>query len=204
MAREAIVPVVVLEDAAKAVQLAAALEAGGCGLIEITLRTPAALTAISEIGRQSAAIVGAGTVLNADQVRSAHAAGARFIVSPGFDLAVVETALSLGLLSIPGVCTASEIQSAWNHGIHLVKFFPAGACGGVATLRQLAGTFQDMRFMPTGGINETNLAEYLGIAAVTACGGTWLAPTDLIAAGNFAEITRRTTAACRIARALRQ
>ena len=204
IARDAIVPVVVLEDARKAVQVAAALEAGGCGLIEITLRTSAALAAITAIARQSAAIVGAGTVLNADQVRAAHAAGARFIVSPGLEPLVVETAQSLGLPVIPGICTASEVQSAWNLGLRVVKFFPASSAGGAAAVRQLSTTFRDMRFMPTGGINEGNLSEYLAIPAVIACGGTWLAAAELIAAGNFAEITRRTAGAARIAQAARQ
>lgn len=204
IARDAIVAVVVLEDAKKAVQVAAALEAGGCGLIEITLRTSAALAAITAIAGQSAAIVGAGTVLNADQVCAAHAAGARFIVSPGLELTVVETAQSLGLPVIPGVCTATEVQSAWNLGLRVVKFFPASSAGGAAAVRQLSTTFRDMRFLPTGGINEGNLPEYLAIPAVIACGGTWLAAAELIAAGNFAEITRRTAAAARIAQAARQ
>jgi 2-dehydro-3-deoxyphosphogluconate aldolase/(4S)-4-hydroxy-2-oxoglutarate aldolase len=203
MARDAIVPVVVIDDAGNAAPLAAALAAGGCGLIEVTLRTAAALPAITTIARNPAVAVGAGTVLNAAQVRTAHAAGARFIVSPGLDAAVVETARSLDLPVVPGISTASELQAAWNLGLRLVKFFPANIAGGAPAIRALASIFHDMRFMPTGGILDANLPDYLAIPAVIACGGSWLAPAELIAAGNFVEITRRTAAALSIAQLAR-
>lgn len=195
MAQDSIVPVIVLEDAHKAVPLAAALSAGGCGLIEITLRTSAALASIEAIAKSGTSIVGAGTVLDAEQVRTAHAAGARFIVSPGLDAAVVATARALDLLVIPGVSTASEAQAAWNMGLRLVKFFPASTSGGAPAIRMLATTFRGMQFMPSGGIDAGNLSEYLAIPAVIACGGTWLAPAESMAAGAFDEITRRAATA---------
>jgi 2-dehydro-3-deoxyphosphogluconate aldolase/(4S)-4-hydroxy-2-oxoglutarate aldolase len=203
MARDAIVPVVVIDDPRDATPLAAALAAGGCGLIEVTLRTAAALPAITAIASNPAVTVGAGTVLNAAQVRTAQAAGARFIVSPGLDAAVIEASRSLDLAVVPGVSTASEVQAAWNLGLRLVKFFPANIAGGAPAIRVLASVFHDMRFMPTGGISAANLADYLAIPAVIACGGSWLAPAELIAAGHFAEITRRTAAALSVARAAR-
>jgi 2-dehydro-3-deoxyphosphogluconate aldolase/(4S)-4-hydroxy-2-oxoglutarate aldolase len=203
MARDAIVAVVVIDDARNATPLAAALAAGGCGLIEVTLRTTAALPAITAIASNRAVTVGAGTVLNAAQVRTAQAAGARFIVSPGLDAAVVETARSLNLPVVPGISTACELQAAWNLGLRLVKFFPANIAGGAPAIRVLASVFHEMRFMPTGGISESNLADYLAIPAVIACGGSWLAPAELIAAGDFPEIARRTAAALSIAQAER-
>jgi 2-dehydro-3-deoxyphosphogluconate aldolase/(4S)-4-hydroxy-2-oxoglutarate aldolase len=203
MAREAIVPVIVLEHATDAVPIATALAAGGCSLIEVTLRTPAALAGISALSGNPSVIVGAGTVLNAEQARAAQAAGARFIVSPGLDAAVVEAARLLGLPVLPGTTTATEVQAAWNLGLRLVKFFPAGIAGGAAAVRALASVFPDMRFMPTGGIRDTDLPDYLSIPAVIACGGSWLAPLELIAARDFDEITRRTATATRIARAAR-
>jgi 2-dehydro-3-deoxyphosphogluconate aldolase/(4S)-4-hydroxy-2-oxoglutarate aldolase len=203
MEREGVVPVIVLERAVDARPVAAALAAGGCSLIEITLRTPAAVAAIAALSTDPSVIVGAGTVLNAAQVGAAQAAGARFIVSPGLDATVVAAARSLGLPVLPGVTTATEIQTAWNLGLRLVKFFPAGIAGGAAAVRALAAIFRDMRFMPTGGIREADLPDYLAIPAVIACGGSWLAPSELIAAGDYSEITRRTAAATKIACAAR-
>ena len=204
MAQDSIVPVIVLEDAQKAVPLATALTAGGCGLVEITLRTSAALESIEAIAKSGVSMVGAGTVLEPDQVRAAQAAGARFIVSPGLDAAVVATARALDLLVIPGVSTASEAQAAWNMGLRLVKFFPASTSGGPSAIGMLATTFRGMQFMPSGGIDAGNLSEYLAIPAVIACGGTWLAPAEAITAGAFDEITRRTAAAARAAQAAKR
>jgi 2-dehydro-3-deoxyphosphogluconate aldolase/(4S)-4-hydroxy-2-oxoglutarate aldolase len=147
-------------------------------------------------------LVGAGTVLDVTQVKAAAAAGARFIVSPGLDPAIVEAARTAGLPVIPGVSTATEIQMARNLGLRLVKFFPARSAGGAAAVRALAAAFQDMRFLPTGGIGEADLRDYLMIPAVIACGGSWLAPAKQIAACAFGEITQFTLAARAIARSV--
>lgn len=203
MARTAIVPVVIIEDARDAVPLADAIAAGGCPLVEVTLRTPAALPAIQALAGHPAIIVGAGTVLNADRARAAHAAGARFVVAPGLDAETVTVSRALGLLVLPGVATATEVQAAYNLGLRIVKYFPAGSMGGPPALRALAETFRDVRFMPTGGIREADLREYLAITSVIACGGSWLAPPELIAAGNYAEITRRVATAVSIAHSVR-
>jgi 2-dehydro-3-deoxyphosphogluconate aldolase/(4S)-4-hydroxy-2-oxoglutarate aldolase len=201
---EGILPVVVLEDEAGAEALAAAIVAGGGSLIEITLRTPSALAAIRRLSGRRDIVVGAGTVLTPDQARAAQAAGARFIVSPGLDALSVDAARAAGLAMIPGVATASEIQAAHRLGVRVVKFFPAAALGGPPALRALSETFPDMRFVPTGGISADELRDYLLVPSVLACGGSWLAPRELIAAGDYAAITQRVRAALAIARAARQ
>jgi 2-dehydro-3-deoxyphosphogluconate aldolase/(4S)-4-hydroxy-2-oxoglutarate aldolase len=203
MTRAGVVPVVVLEDARDAVPVAEAIAAGGCPLIEITLRTPAALPAIQALASHPDVMVGAGTVLNGDQARAAQAAGARFIVAPGLDAGTVAVARALGLPVLPGVATATEVQAAYNLGLRLVKYFPAGLLGGPPALRALAEVFRDMRFMPTGGVREADLREYLGMPSVVACGGSWLAPPELISAGDYAGIERRVATAVSIARSVR-
>ena len=203
MAWAGVVPVVVLEHARDALPVADALAAGGCTLIEVTLRTAAALPAIRALAAHPSVVVGAGTVLNATQARAANEAGARFIVAPGLDADTVNVSRGLGLPVLPGVATATEVQAAHNLGLSIVKYFPAASMGGPPALRALAEAFPDMRFMPTGGVRESDLREYLGIASVIACGGSWLAPPELIAAADYAGITRRVASAVSIAQSVR-
>ncbi len=185
------IPLVQVDDPDVGVAVARALVAGGLTVLEVVLRTDSALRCLERIKRSlPGAIVGAGTVLSADQASSALLAGADFIVSPGFFVPVVETALKAGVDVFPGVATPSELMSAWNFGIRTVKFFPASQIGGPAMLRTLSEVFLDVRFIPTGGITAGNLHEYLSVPSVVACGGSWLAPKALVAEGRFDEITR--------------
>ncbi|MGB5624686.1 MAG: bifunctional 4-hydroxy-2-oxoglutarate aldolase/2-dehydro-3-deoxy-phosphogluconate aldolase [Woeseiaceae bacterium] len=199
-----VVPVVVLDNAEDAIPVAEALREGGLSIIEVTLRTAAAPEAIRLIADEvSDVIIGAGTVLNAEQVGIAAGAGARFIVSPGLHDSVVAESKSLNLPLYPGVATATEAQAAWNMGLKALKFFPAGQAGGVPMLKALASVFRDVRFMPTGGVSPANLAEYLGLPSVIACGGSWLTPAKAIEAKDFATITRLAEEACALVDALR-
>ncbi len=191
-----VIPVIVLHRLADAEPVAEALMEGGIPIFEVTLRTEAALPAIEKISRRFPnALTGVGTVLNTEQARQAIDAGAQFIVSPGFDAATVEFALTAGIPIVPGVATASEVQRARNRGLRILKFFPAGAAGGIPMLRALAAVFADVRFVPTGGVTARNLTDYLSVPNVVACGGSWLAPAKLVADGQFSEITRRATEA---------
>ncbi|HKX57557.1 MAG TPA: bifunctional 4-hydroxy-2-oxoglutarate aldolase/2-dehydro-3-deoxy-phosphogluconate aldolase, partial [Xanthomonadales bacterium] len=182
-------PVVALiqaEDTAVAVATARALVAGGLTVLEVVMRTEAALDCVRAVKAEvEGAVVGAGTVLNAAHVNAAAEAGAGFIVSPGLSEAVVKTALGLGLPVYPGIATASELQSAWNMGLGTVKFFPASLAGGIPMIKALASVFRSMKFMPTGGISADNLAEYLAVPQVVACGGSWLTPAAAIRAGDY-------------------
>ncbi|MCC7203928.1 MAG: bifunctional 4-hydroxy-2-oxoglutarate aldolase/2-dehydro-3-deoxy-phosphogluconate aldolase [Phycisphaeraceae bacterium] len=187
-----LVPVVSISDAADAAPLAEALIAGGLPCMEITLRTPAGLEAIRRATKVAAMLVGAGTVLDALQCLAAHEAGARFIVSPGFDPDVLATATDLGLLYLPGVATPTEVQAARRAGLRAVKFFPASSFGGPATLKAFAAVYPDMRLMPTGGITPQNLADYLSPPNVFACGGSWLAPADAMRRKAWDEIAALT------------
>lgn len=195
-----VVPLVQADDPEVAVRVAKALAAGGLTVIEVVFRTDAALACLEAAGREvPEAIVGAGTVLSEAQARAAADAGARFIVSPGLDEPVVAAARSRDLPVFPGVATATELQRAWNLGLRTVKFFPAGAAGGPATLKALAAPFRDMRFMPTGGVSAKNLADYLALPPVLACGGSWLTPSSAIASGDYEIITALAREACEIA-----
>jgi 2-dehydro-3-deoxyphosphogluconate aldolase/(4S)-4-hydroxy-2-oxoglutarate aldolase len=199
-----VVPLIQAEDVAVAVATARALVAGGLPVIEVVMRTDAALSCISAIANEvQGAMVGAGTVLSAAHASAAADAGAQFIVSPGLSEQVVATALSLKLPVYPGISTASEAQSAWNMGLRTVKFFPASLAGGVPMLKALASVFRDLRFMPTGGISAANLAEYLAVPAVIACGGSWLTPAAAIKAGDYAAVTQLAVQAAVIAAAAR-
>jgi 2-dehydro-3-deoxyphosphogluconate aldolase/(4S)-4-hydroxy-2-oxoglutarate aldolase len=166
----------------------------------VTLRTPAALDVIRAMASDPDMLVGAGTVLTPGQVEDAVAAGARFIVSPGFDREVVEACGRLGVPAIPGVATATEIQMALRAGIGVVKLFPAEALGGVTTLQALGAPFPALRFIPTGGITPENAGRYLEQPAVLAIGGSWMAPSALIDAGRFDEITWRAREAATLVR----
>lgn len=189
--RSPVVPVVVIEDATRAVHVARALVAGGLPMVEITLRTPAAFEAIGTVAAAvPEATVGAGTVLNGAQARTAVSAGASFIVSPGLHDGVVSAAGGLAVPVMSGVTTPSEIQRAWNLGLRVLKYFPAAQAGGVPMLKALAATFGDVRFVPTGGISPKNLRDYLAVPAVMACGGSWLTPRAAIAEGDYEAIRR--------------
>lgn len=193
-----VLPVVVLDDAAAARSLSAALVEGGLPAAEVTFRTAAAERALATMAEQRL-FVGAGTVLTAGQVDRAVAAGARFVVSPGFSRPVVERALELGVAVVPGVATATEIMAALDAGLSTLKFFPAEHCGGVAAIRALAAPFPQVRFVPTGGITAAHLPQYLAEPAVAAVGGTWMVAPDLIARGRFDEVTRRCADAVAVA-----
>lgn len=190
-----IVPVVVIDDAAAAEPLADALVAGGLPCAEVTFRTAAAQEAIAIMSRRGDMLVGAGTVLSIQQADAAIAAGAKFIVSPGTNANVVRHCLAKGVLPIPGVATPTEIQAAMELGLSVVKFFPAQAFGGLATLKAIAAPYKGVRFIPTGGIDEKNVQSYLAFKPVLACGGSWMVKSDLIAEGRFDEIRRLTAEA---------
>jgi 2-dehydro-3-deoxyphosphogluconate aldolase/(4S)-4-hydroxy-2-oxoglutarate aldolase len=188
-----VVPVVKIERAGDAIGLGQALLEGGLPCAEITFRTAAAEEAIRRIASELPdVLVGAGTVLSQDQAEKAVAAGARFIVSPGFDPKVVDWCLEHSIPVTPGVATPTEINLALDKGLHILKFFPAQALGGVATLKAIGAPYGGVKFIPTGGVNASNLADYLSLPMVHACGGSWLVKANLISAGKFAEITQLT------------
>jgi 2-dehydro-3-deoxyphosphogluconate aldolase/(4S)-4-hydroxy-2-oxoglutarate aldolase len=199
-----IVPLVQADDAVTAVRIADALVAGGLTVIEVVMRTDAALECMQRVAVDVPdAIVGAGTTLTADQARAVANAGAAFIVSPGLDDGVVRVAQDANLPVFPGIATASELQHAWNLGLDTVKFFPAGQAGGTAMLKALGAAFRNVRFMPTGGVSAANLAEFLALPSVIACGGSWLTPAAAVAAGDFDRITQLAREATTIARDVR-
>lgn len=199
-----VVPVVVIDDADKAVPVAKALVAGGLPIIEVTMRTAAAPEAIAAIAEQVPdAFIGAGTVLSADHAKTIVAAGAKFIVSPGLHNDVVSAAAELSVPIIPGVATATETQQAWNMGIKTLKFFPAGQAGGIPMIKALAAVFRDVVFMPTGGVSADNLKDYLAVPAVLACGGSWLTPASAIADGDYDQITALASEALALAKEVR-
>jgi 2-dehydro-3-deoxyphosphogluconate aldolase/(4S)-4-hydroxy-2-oxoglutarate aldolase len=185
-----VIPVVVLEDASHAQPLAQALRDGGLPVAEVTLRTSAALDAIAAMSRDTGLLVGAGTVVNPSQVDSAADAGARFIVSPGFDPEVIEQSRKRGLPVVPGAVTPTEIMRALAAGITTVKFFPANNFGGVKSIKALSGPFPNVKFIPTGGVSLSNLGEYLSLPCVPAVCGTWMVPAHLLSTGDFTGITR--------------
>ena len=183
-------PVLVIEDVAHAVPLARALAQGGLSVLEVTLRTPAALQAIAAISREvPEVVVGAGTVLSRRDLAAAMGAGAAFTVSPGITPALLEAVHELQLPFIPGVATASDIMAAREAGLTTLKFFPAEAQGGVAALKALSAPFADVRFCPTGGITAANAAAYRALPSVLCVGGSWMAPQDAIAGGDWGRIT---------------
>lgn len=188
-----LVPVVVLEDAKNAVPLAKALIAGGLPVAEVTFRTAAAEESIRNIcGACPEMLVGAGTVTDEDQARRAVAAGAKFLVTPGFSDEVTAYAVNNNIPIFPGVCTPTELMQAIKYRLKIVKFFPASQYGGLNTIKALSGPFPGIRFMPTGGVNAGNVKEYLASPKVAACGGSWMVKSSLIAAGRFDEIERLT------------
>jgi len=199
-----VVPLVVPDDPETAIKTTQALVAGGLSVIEVVLRTSAAVECLGEVVRAVPdAIVGAGTVLSQRQAAEVVFAGAQFIVSPGLYAPVVEYAASARLPIFPGVATASEAQNAWNMGLRSLKFFPASLAGGPAMLKALGSVFKDVRFMPTGGVSAGNLGEYLALPNVLACGGSWLTPKSAIAEDNYEIITKLAAEAVAIAKNIR-
>jgi 2-dehydro-3-deoxyphosphogluconate aldolase / (4S)-4-hydroxy-2-oxoglutarate aldolase len=194
-----IVPVVKIEKAADAIPLGKALLAGGLPLAEITFRTAAAEEVIRILAeRMPELIVGAGTVLTTEQAGKAIQAGARFIVSPGFNPVVVSFCREQGVPVIPGVNSPTQIEAAMGCGLDVMKFFPAEESGGTAFLKAVAAPYEGIRFIPTGGINAASLIPYLSLKNVMACGGSWMVKPELISAGKFEEITRLTAESVRI------
>jgi 2-dehydro-3-deoxyphosphogluconate aldolase/(4S)-4-hydroxy-2-oxoglutarate aldolase len=193
-----VIPVIVIERATDAVPLATALVRGGLRVLEVTLRTPAALDAMRAMAQVEGAIVGAGTALSGSQYDEAVSAGARFVVSPGFTDALAVAAAKHTVPWLPGVATASEVMRAREAGLKRLKFFPAEPAGGVPMLRSFAAVFQDVRFCPTGGINEASARSYLALPNVACIGGSWLTPADALASGDFGRVERLAAAACRL------
>lgn len=191
-----IIPVVKLDDAKNALPLAKALIKGGLPVAEITFRTSCAKEAIEIISKElPEMLVGAGTVLTVDQVKSAVSAGASFIVSPGFNPAVVEYCVNNDIPITPGCSNPTDIEMALGFGLDVVKFFPAETSGGLAALKAISAPYGMIRFIPTGGINEKNIGSYLAFNKVLACGGSWMVNPDDINAGDFDTVTKKTSAA---------
>jgi 2-dehydro-3-deoxyphosphogluconate aldolase / (4S)-4-hydroxy-2-oxoglutarate aldolase len=194
-----IVPVVVLDDPEQAVSLGEALLAGGIDVVEITLRTDAGLESIRRLAALPDLHVGAGSVLVPDHVDQVVKAGARFVVSPGLSVEVVSRCQELGVPALPGVATASDLMTATALGLTQVKFFPAGLLGGPAAIRALAAPFTRMAFLPSGGVNADNMADYLAVPAVPAVSGSWMVEPALLRAKDWDEVTARSAAAVAVA-----
>jgi 2-dehydro-3-deoxyphosphogluconate aldolase / (4S)-4-hydroxy-2-oxoglutarate aldolase len=191
-----VIPVIVLQKVAHAVPLARALVAGGVRVLEVTLRTPAALDCIAAIVREvPEAIVGAGTIRSAADAHAAAQVGCRFGVSPGYTAEVGAACRAAGLPLLPGVATSSEVMAAMADGLRFLKFFPATAAGGIPMLKALAGPFPDIAFCPTGGITPETAPQFLALPNVRVCGGSWLSPADAIEAGDWGRITQLAKAA---------
>ena len=196
-----VIPVIVLQRVKDAVPLAEALLAGGVKVLEVTLRTPVALQCIAAIARAlPEAVVGAGTIRSAADAQAALDAGSRFAVSPGYTAQIGAACRAIGLPLLPGVATASEVMAASADGLDFLKFFPAQQAGGIAMLKALGGPFPDIAFCPTGGISLETAPQFLALANVKVCGGSWLTPTDAVASGDWARITRLAREAQALAR----
>ena len=182
----ALVPVIALDREADALPLADALVAGGLPIAEVTFRTAAAEASIRAMSKRGDILVGAGTVLDVDTVKRAVDAGAKFIVAPGFNPKTVRYCVDNNIPITPGCITPSDIEAALDHGLKVVKFFPAESFGGLKTIKAISAPYGMMRFIPTGGITERSLAEYLAFKPIVAVGGSWFVAKELLAAGNFA------------------
>lgn len=190
LAQSGVVPVVVLEDAKDAVPTAKAMLAGGIDVMEITFRTAAAADSIKAVAQECPdMVVGAGTAINLEQCKLAVECGAKFIVSPGYDEETVAWCCDNGIPVTPGCVTPTEIMMALKHGLKVLKFFPANVYGGLSAIKSLAGPFGGVKFIPTGGVNAQNLAEFISSPYIHAVGGSWICPKADIAAGNFDKIT---------------
>ncbi len=197
-----VIPVAMFAELNTVLPVAEALEAGGLPVVEVTFRTPIAAAAVRALATTGHMLVGAGTIVRPDQVDLALDAGAQFIVSPGFSPKVVERCQAVGLPVLPGVTTATDVMAALDLGIDLLKLFPAEASGGLDLLRALQGPFPDVRFVPTGGVNSENAAEYLSLPSVAAIGGSWMVAPALVAARDVEAITRLTAEAVSLAKTL--
>ena len=196
-----VIPVIVLHDVAHAVPLARALVAGGIRMLEVTLRTPQALSCIEAIAKEVPdAVAGAGTIRSAADAQAAALAGARFGVSPGYTRAVGKACHDIGLPLLPGVATGSEIMMAQEDGITELKFFPALQAGGLPMLKAWQGPFGDVTFCPTGGIHAGNALEFLALSNVACVGGSWIVPNDAVQSGDWARVTELARAASQLAR----
>ena len=200
-----IVPVVVLNDSKDAEPLADALCEGGLACAEVTFRTEAAAESIRIMSeKHPEMLVGAGTVLTIEQVDEAVAAGAKFIVSPGFDPKIVDYCLEKDIPVFPGCITPSEVAQAVKRGLKVVKFFPAEPAGGISMIKAMAAPYTGIRFMPTGGINAKNLEDYLSCDKILCCGGSWMVKGDLVKAGEFDKIRELTAEAKKLADSIRK
>jgi len=184
-----VIPVLVIDDVKQAVPLAKALVAGGLRVLEVTLRTPAALEAMKAMADVEGAIVGVGTALNGDDLKRASDHGARFAVSPGFTQELGKAANDINMPLLPGIATSADIMRALDNGCSELKFFPASQAGGPAMLKALGGPFVDVVFCPTGGINATSASDYLSLPNVLCVGGSWVAPATAVRAGDWDKIT---------------
>ena len=204
VAASGVIPVVVLDDPEDAVPTARALLKGGINAMEITFRTAAARDSIAKVAKEvPEMIVGAGTVINVEQLHAAVEAGAQFIVSPGSDADIIQEAMKLGVAVTPGVVTPSEIMLGLRLGVKVFKFFPAESFGGLKTIKALCGPFPQIRIIPTGGISQNNAAEYFKNPKILAVGGSWMCTKDMISAGDFDAITEKSRAATDLFREIR-
>jgi 2-dehydro-3-deoxyphosphogluconate aldolase/(4S)-4-hydroxy-2-oxoglutarate aldolase len=199
-AQAPIIPVLVLEDAGSAPALAKALVAGGLPALEVTLRTACALEAIRAMADVPGGIVGAGTLLTPADIRAAKEAGAKFGVSPGATPRLIAASIEIGLPLLPGAATATEVMALWEQGYDMLKFFPAEAAGGAPALKSIGAPIPQVAFCPTGGITPQNAASYLALPNVICAGGSWVAPKDLIAKGDWAGIEALARAAAALGR----
>lgn len=201
-----VVSILVVDDAEQGVRAAEALLKGGLPVVEVTFRTEAAAAAIRRIARElPEALVGAGTILTIENLVAARDAGAQFVVTPGLNQSIVRTSQDIELPVFPGVMTPGEIEHGLNLGLELLKFFPAEQAGGVAMLKALSGPYAHtgVRFIPTGGVGEKNLGEYLKLPIVAACGGTWVASKELVSTGNWKKIEENAQASVELIRLAR-
>ena len=186
-----IVPVLVIDNVADAVPIAEALLAADVKVLEVTLRTPSALDVISAIAKAlPEAIIGSGTVTNRHQLQQSIDAGAKFAISPGMTKDLLQAGNESEIALIPGICSISELMDAADFGYDHLKFFPAEASGGINAIKSIGGPFPDIKFCPTGGINMSNVRDYLALSNVSCCGGSWLVPSDVVASKNWSQITK--------------
>ena len=198
--RPRLVPVIAIEEAAEAIPLGRTLLENGLPIAEITFRTKAAAAAIRQLAKLSGLMLGAGTVLSTDQVREACDAGAQFMVTPGLNPKVVDYCVKKSIPIVPGVCTPTEIEAALEYGLDVLKFFPAQSMGGIKSLKAFSGPYSKVKFIPTGGIDTTNVCDYLNLPNVLACGGSWMVSKELISSRNYTEIARLTREAVLLCR----
>lgn len=193
-----IIPVVAIKQAEQSVPLAEALIAGGLPVAEVTLRTAAGLDAIAQLAKVDNFLIGAGTVHSVDDAKQVADAGAKFVVTPGFNPKTVQWCLDNDMPIFPGCSSPTDLEMALEFGLQVVKFFPAERIGGIPMLKALQGPYGNIRFIPTGGINTDNIGEYLALPSVVACGGSWMVKADMIEAGEFDQITSITKKALEV------